>query len=51
MGALEGIVGIWRAELVYRAMCSIDIGLSHLSGGGRTNSILYSAEDDRDREC
>jgi hypothetical protein len=31
-------------------MCLIDIGLSRPSGG-RTDIILYSAEDDRDRKC
>ena len=32
-------------------MCLIDIGLSCPSGGRRTDIILYSVEDDRDREC
>ena len=31
-------------------MCSIDIELWRVSGG-RTDIILYSAEDDRDRKC
>ena len=29
-------------------MCSIDIGLSRPGVGGRTDIILYSAEDDRE---
>ena len=51
MGALEGIISIWRVGLVCRVMRSIDIGLSCPSRGGRTDIILYSVKDDRDREC